>query len=218
MKIEQLPLSELTPYENNPRINAGAVAGVKASIEKFGYLVPIVVDKDMVIVTGHTRYAAMQEIGIEDEVPVIVADHLTEDEARAFRLADNRVNENSRWDDDLLRLEMELLQSVGFDLKETGFTVEEVDCLMDPISADCLDDLGTGVTPIEEVKANQQVMVLFSLGTMRFYVKVDEYNEWEKALLMQHGSADAVTSHLAEMLGVTKIKGKDKNEGSKQSD
>lgn len=98
-------INDLIPYENNPRINDNAVDAVANSIKEFGFKVPIVVDKNNVIVAGHTRLKAAQKLGLE-EVPVIVADDLTEEQIKAFRLADNKVSELADWD--FSKLEEEL--------------------------------------------------------------------------------------------------------------
>ena len=90
MEIINKKLTELIPYKNNPRKNDEAVKYVANSIKEFGFKVPIVIDKDNVIVAGHTRYKASQQLGLK-EVPCIVADDLTEDQVYAFRLADNKV-------------------------------------------------------------------------------------------------------------------------------
>lgn len=114
-------INDLIPYENNPRINDKAVDAVAASIKEFGFKVPIVVDKNNVIVAGHTRLKAAQKLGLE-EVPVIVADDLTEDKIKAFRLADNKVGELADWDfskleEELANIEMDMSQ-FDFDMKE----------------------------------------------------------------------------------------------------
>lgn len=116
-----LDINQLKPYENNPRINDNAVDAVAASIKEFGFKVPIIVDKDNVIVAGHTRLKAAQKLGLE-EVPVIVADDLTEEQIKAFRLADNKVSELADWDfqkleEELAGLEMDMTQ-FNFDMKE----------------------------------------------------------------------------------------------------
>ena len=104
-----LNISELKPYENNPRINDKAVDAVAASIKEFGFKVPIIIDKNNVIVAGHTRLKAAQKLGLE-EVPVIVADDLTEEQIKAFRLADNKVGEIAEWDFDKLNEELAELE------------------------------------------------------------------------------------------------------------
>lgn len=104
--IIMLPVPEVRPYEKNPRKNADAVKYVKASIEKFGFKQPIIVDSNRVIIAGHTRLEAAKSLGMA-EVPCIMADDLTEDQVKAFRLADNKVSEFAEWDLDLLGAELE---------------------------------------------------------------------------------------------------------------
>lgn len=105
MRVEMKGVLELIPYVNNPRKNDKAVDKVAESIKQFGFKVPIIVDKNMTIVTGHTRLKAAIKLGLE-EVPVIVADDLTPDQVKAFRLADNKVAEYAEWDFEALALEL----------------------------------------------------------------------------------------------------------------
>ena len=125
MKIEQWSIDRIRPYEKNPRRNDKAVAAVAESIREFGFRQPIVVDGDGVIVVGHTRYKAALKLGLE-KVPVHVARDLTAQQARAYRLADNRSAEDSQWDIDLLPIELGELRDEGFDLKLVGFTEKEL--------------------------------------------------------------------------------------------
>lgn len=122
MNIVELSIHDLVPYENNPRNNIEAVEYVANSIENFGFKVPIVVDKDNVIVAGHTRYMASKKLGLET-VPCIVADDLTEEQIKAFRLADNKVSEIATWDDELLAIE--LSDIVDIDMGDFGF-IEDI--------------------------------------------------------------------------------------------
>ena len=117
MNIVDKRLDELQPYDNNPRKNDGAVPYVAESIRRYGFKVPIVIDKDGVIVAGHTRYLASIELGLET-VPCIVADDLTDEQVREFRLVDNKVAEYATWDYDMLELELE---DLDFDYDEFGF-------------------------------------------------------------------------------------------------
>lgn len=124
MKIINKKIDELIPYENNPRYNDEAVEYVANSIKEFGFRVPIIVDKNNVIVAGHTRYKASLELGLE-EVPTIVADDLTEEQIKAFRLADNKVSEKSSWNFELLDEELE---DLDIDMEEFGFDkIEDID-------------------------------------------------------------------------------------------
>lgn len=92
MNILQLPLGEVHPYKNNPRKNDGAVDAVAASIKQYGFLVPLVISADHEIITGHTRYKAAGRLGLKT-VPCVIADELTDEQIKAFRLVDNKVGE-----------------------------------------------------------------------------------------------------------------------------
>lgn len=122
MEIKMIKVDELIPYENNPRKNDEAVKYVMQSIKDFGFKVPIVIDKDNTIIAGHTRYKASQELGLK-EVPCIVADDLTEEQVKAFRLADNKVGELASWDYDLLNMELDDI--LEFNMEDYGFLKQE---------------------------------------------------------------------------------------------
>jgi len=115
MKIQQLKPSDLKPYFNNPRKNEDAVEKVAESIQAFGFKSPIIVDKNNVIIAGHTRLKAALKLGLE-KIPVIVAKDLDEGKARAYRIADNRTSDFSYWDGEKLNRELEELDSeLNFD-------------------------------------------------------------------------------------------------------
>lgn len=122
MEIVTKSIHELIPYEKNARKNDKAVPLVAKSIEQFGFKVPIVIDKNNVIVCGHTRYKAAHALGIE-EVPCIVADDLTDQQIKAYRLADNKVAEVSKWDKGILSLEMN--EIFDFDMSDFGFEIAD---------------------------------------------------------------------------------------------
>lgn len=122
MEVIEISVDKLIPYVNNPRLNDDAVDHVAASIKEFGFKVPVIVDKDNVIVTGHTRLKAAKKLGLKT-VPCIKADDLTEQQVKAFRLADNKVSELSLWDLDKLTLELEGIT----DLEMVDFGFEELD-------------------------------------------------------------------------------------------
>ena len=115
MNIKNIKVEQLIPYINNPRRNDEAVDKVKASIQEFGFKVPLVIAKNNVVVTGHTRLKAAKQLGME-EVPCVVADDLTEAQIKAFRIADNRVAEYAEWDEELLKIELDELEEMDFDL------------------------------------------------------------------------------------------------------
>lgn len=129
MEIKNIKLDKLIPYEKNPRINDKAVKYVAESIKEFGFKVPIVIDKNNVIVAGHTRHKASIELGLK-EVPCIVADDLTEEQVKAFRLADNKVGEIAEWDFNLLTEEIQGIDALdmeafGFEMPKNDEEVEE---------------------------------------------------------------------------------------------
>jgi len=130
MKIEIRRLVEIRPYANNARkIPRKAVNKVAASLQEFGWRQPIVVDRDGIIVVGHVRLLAALQLGWS-EAPVHVADNLTPEQIRAYRLMDNRSHEEADWDLKLLAPELAELQSMSFDLNLTGFNVDEIDTLL----------------------------------------------------------------------------------------
>lgn len=118
MDVVNLKIKDLQPYEKNPRKNDGAVDYVANSIKEFGFKVPIVVDKDNVIVAGHTRYKAAKKLGMK-EVPAIVASDLTNEQIKAFRLADNKVAEQAEWDYSLLADELDEILDIN--MQDFGF-------------------------------------------------------------------------------------------------
>ncbi len=120
MEIENIPISEIKPYEKNPRKNEKAVEIVAKSIKEFGFKVPIILDKKNEIIAGHTRLKAAIKLGLK-EVPVIWADELTDAQVKAFRIMDNKSNEFAEWDTELLKGEMDELDKMDFDLDLTGF-------------------------------------------------------------------------------------------------
>ena len=136
MKVVEMPVSDLVPYENNPRNNDNAVDAVAASIREFGFKVPIIVDKDGVIVAGHTRLKAAKKLGI-DVVPVIRADDLTEEQVKAFRLADNKTGELAEWDFEKLKEE---LSTIEIDMREFGFLVDEIEKYKEKIQTESSEE------------------------------------------------------------------------------
>ena len=119
MNVIELELSKITPYDKNPRKNDRAVNGVAESIKQFGFQQPLVVDKNNVIVVGHTRYKAAKKLGLST-VPCVRADQLTKEQVKAYRIADNKLNELATWDFDLLGEE---LQNFEFDFTPFEFDI-----------------------------------------------------------------------------------------------
>ena len=115
MEIVNKNIEDIKMYENNPRNNDGAVEYVANSIKEFGFKVPIVLDKNNIIVAGHTRYKAAKLLNLK-ELPCIIADDLSDDQIKAFRLIDNKASELSSWDMDLLNIELENINDVDMEL------------------------------------------------------------------------------------------------------
>ena len=117
MNILTLSLGEIHPYGKNPRKNDKAVDAVAESIRQYGFLVPLVISKEYEIIAGHTRYKAARKLGLA-KIPCVIADDLSEEQIKAFRLVDNKVGELAEWDIDLLPLE---LADIAQDLSPFGF-------------------------------------------------------------------------------------------------
>lgn len=142
-KIASLPLNKISPYKKNPRNNENAIEVVAKSLQKFGFRQPIVVDKNFVIIVGHTRYEAAKQLGYKD-VPVHVAENLTSAQARAYRIADNKTNEHSSWNFEILASELESLDSQKFDLSVLGFSESELKGLLGQVEGTEFPNLNSG--------------------------------------------------------------------------
>ena len=158
MKIQNYKTDELVPYEHNPRINDNAVDLVANSIREFGFKQPIVIDRNRVIIAGHTRWKAAKELGLK-EVPCIMADDLTPSQVKAYRLADNKVAEASEWDYDLLEEELEGILDI--DMSDFGFDTESED------TAEAVEDEYEPDIPPEPISKTGQI---YQLGDHRLMV------------------------------------------------
>lgn len=148
--VEHWSVQRLIPYANNARTHDEAqVSQIAGSIAEFGFVNPILVGDDNVIIAGHGRLMAAQKLGLET-VPVIVLSHLTDMQRRALVLADNRIAESAGWNEELLGLELNSLQDLGFDLDVIGFTDDELDELMEFDAPDNESD-ADAVPAVEEV-------------------------------------------------------------------
>lgn len=123
MNVVEIDISEIVPYDNNPRRNEKAVEAVANSIREFGFKNPIILDKDMVIISGHTRRLAALKLGLK-KVPCYIARDLTDEQVRAFRLADNRVASFATWDEEKLR--KEIAGIADLDMTAFGFREETI--------------------------------------------------------------------------------------------
>ena len=130
MKIETADINTIKPYENNPRkLKDSAIEKVAMSLKEYGFRQPIVVDKDRIIVVGHTRYRASKKLGFK-EVPITVADNLTPEQINAYRIADNRTAEESEWDSELLKMEIKDLEAKDFKLDLLGFNEDQLNDML----------------------------------------------------------------------------------------
>jgi len=155
MQIQLIETNKLLPYINNPRKNLN-IDKVASSIKEFGFQQPIVVDKEFVIIVGHTRFEAAKKLGIE-KVPVQIAD-LTKNQTKAYRIADNRLNQDANWDTKLLGLEFNDLLSENFDLDTLGFSNDELDNLLLKTDEESDVDLNEDIE-IQEERINDIKMV-----------------------------------------------------------
>lgn len=136
LAIQYVDVDTLIPYVNNARTHSDEqVSQIAASIKEFGFNNPILVDGEKGIIAGHGRVAAAKKLGM-DKVPVIELAHMTEAQKKAYILADNKLAENSGWDNDLIKLELEALREEGFDVNLIGFSSEEIELIENGWSSD----------------------------------------------------------------------------------
>lgn len=181
MDIQEIKVSELVPYANNPRVNDGAVEAVAKSIEEFGFKVPIVIDADNIIVNGHTRLKAAKKLGLKT-VPCIRADDLSDEQIRAFRLVDNKVGEIATWDTDMLDAELLQLAGLEIDLGVFGFEIPK------ELTEDGFDADGAITNVMDPISKRGDIWVL---GRHRL-VCGDATGEKDLELLMQGYKAKLV--------------------------
>lgn len=182
LKVELRKVSAISPYDNNPRRNEAAIPGVKESIRQFGFKQPIVVDENGVIVVGHTRFRAALELGMKT-VPVVVADDLTADQIKAYRIIDNKTNEKAEWDIGLLNLELnDIEMDLGaFDVK-FDFVVDATTDFSDSTEATkkkASDDLQS--REVDEDRTDDKLDTYLN-GTIRQIVLYFDVPGYEKAV------------------------------------
>ena len=125
-KMELVSIDKLIPYINNARTHSPEqVNKLRSSLREFGFINPVIIDKDYNVIAGHGRILAAREERI-DEVPCVFVDYLTEAQKKAYILADNRMAMDAGWDEELLRMEIEALQAEAFDVSLTGFDDQEI--------------------------------------------------------------------------------------------
>lgn len=152
IKFNTIDTSSLIPYARNSRTHSDEqVAKIAASIKEFGFLNPVITDGENGIIAGHGRIMAAQKLGLES-VPTVEASHLSEAQRKAYIIADNRLALDAGWDDEMLRVEFEDLESLGFDLELTGFDLDEISALQ-------IEEIEDGLTDEDAVPEAPEVPV-----------------------------------------------------------
>tara|TARA_R100001224_G_scaffold40416_1_gene23104 strand:+ start:2742 stop:3350 length:609 start_codon:yes stop_codon:yes gene_type:complete len=175
MDIQEIEIDKIIPYINNPRKNLN-VDKVASSIKEFGFQQPIVVDKTNTIVVGHTRYEAAKKLGIT-KVPVQIA-NLSENQAKAYRIADNRLNQDASWDTKLLNIEFNDLLSKDYNLDSLGFTTDELDTLFLKSSEDA--DIGLNENIEEDLDLTQET--LSDVKMIQLFFNADNESKFREAI------------------------------------
>lgn len=172
MKFETRRLSDLKVFENNPRSNTNAVPKVKESITRYGYKVPIVIDRNDVIVAGHTRFAALlqinEETGQYSEITVVIADDLTENQIKQFRIVDNQVADIAEWDFTKLRIELDDIED--FILDDFGI----------------ISGFNTDIHIADEDPQTETSGITISVGPHKINMTEQEYHDWANYVSVHH--------------------------------
>tara|TARA_Y100001937_G_scaffold63191_1_gene86688 strand:- start:175 stop:657 length:483 start_codon:yes stop_codon:yes gene_type:complete len=158
MNIQEIEIDKLIPYHNNPRKNQ-AVDKVASSLAEFGFQQPIVVDKNLVVIVGHTRLLGAKKLNY-NKVPVFIAD-LSEEKAKAYRIADNRLAEDASWDFDFLNIELNMLKESNYDITKLGFNDTEIESMLmeqGEFEPSDIDDQGDIDEPAEKCEACGQTL------------------------------------------------------------
>ena len=159
MNIQEIEITKIIPYINNPRKNLN-IDKVASSIKEFGFQQPIVIDEENIIIVGHTRFEAAKKLGLE-KVPVTIA-KLSKNQAKAYRIADNRLNQDASWDTKLLNLEFNDLIGDNYNLDHLGFTNDELDNLFLKDEKSSGEELNPDNFPDEEISDVKMVQLFFN--------------------------------------------------------
>jgi len=159
MNIQEMEITKIIPYINNPRKNLN-IDKVASSIKEFGFQQPIVIDEENIIIVGHTRFEAAKKLGLE-KVPVTIA-KLSKNQAKAYRIADNRLNQDASWDTKLLNLEFNDLIGDNYNLDHLGFTNDELDNLFLKDEKSSGEELNPDDFPDEEISDVKMVQLFFN--------------------------------------------------------
>ncbi len=178
--IKELAVKDLIPYATNSRTHSDEqIAQVAASIKEFGFLIPVLVDSQQVIIAGHCRVLAAEQLGLS-KVPCIEAAHLTEDQKKAFVIADNKLALNAGWNDELLALSINELEAKGFNIDLLGFSLDELDNLLitdDDVDIDFDKDEGRSGATINYLSFGKAKIPLTDEEHEQLITCLDEYVE-----------------------------------------
>lgn len=189
LQIEYIPIPEIVDYTNNPKKHPKSqIDKIKASIKEFGFVNPILLNKENVIIAGHGRLQAVKELGF-NEIPVIWLEHLSEAQQKAFRIADNKLTE-SEWDEELLKLEFEGLEELEFNTDLTGFDNSEVSQIYDQFNETKEDNFDTDKA-LKEPKYKIEKGEIWQLGEHRLMCG-DATSKEDVDKLMNGNKADMV--------------------------
>lgn len=168
MNIQEIEISKISPYKDNPRINEDAVEVVSKSLSEFGFQQPLVLDKDMSVVVGHTRLLAAKKIGLSS-VPCLVADKLSEEQIKAYRIMDNKSAEFAQWNYGLLSKEIADLLESDYDLELTGFSEEELAALDLDLDTEFVEEGNTDEDQVPDLPSEPVTKLgdLWQLGNHR---------------------------------------------------
>jgi len=207
MQIKLAEISNIKPYENNPRkLSEQAIEKVAMSLKEYGFRQPIVVDKNMVIVAGHTRYRASKKLGLK-QVPISVIDNLSEEQINAYRIADNRTAEESEWDSELLKMEIKDLEAKDFKLDLLGFNDEQLNNILFEEKQGLTDEDEVPEAPEEPIS---KLGDIWKLGNHRVMCgDSTQINSVEK--LMNNQKADMIFTDPPYNVDYGKLKGNSKN-------
>ncbi len=210
LRIEYLDINDIEPYEWNPRQNAEAVKAVAASMKLTGgFAMPVVVDANNVLVAGHTRIEAAKSLGYVD-APVVRLTHLSPEAINAFRVIDNKVSEQAKWDYDLLAGEIAKLEGLGLDFTEFGWTQGDLDCMSQLVSADCLSvDTMEPVASAAAAEASAAAgrrgpqHARFVLGELVFFLPIERYRSWADGVRqLNNFNEEDIAADIQRRLGI----------------
>ena len=159
-KLQEVAVSDLRPYENNAKFHGkDQIEKLKNSITAFGFLTPCLIDRDMNLIAGHGRVMAAKELGME-KVPCVMLEDLSEEERRAYILADNRLGELGEWDLSTESSELHWLMDAGFDIDVTGFTSDDAYLDLEPIDDLTIDDEVREFSKSEQISRSGEIWIL----------------------------------------------------------